>query len=143
TAVCASRGATTRTAMANGIARRSMGISLRRLQYSRNFTMRSRVSIGLLAALLGGSALVAAAPERVTLDALLVRSAWYLDYFIDQFENVVAEEQYVQDSAFFMAVSSPYLGGGRGGSLAVPPSASETARARHRDLRSDFLLVKS
>jgi sulfatase modifying factor 1 len=104
--------------------------------------MRSRLSIGLFAAVLGASALVSAAPEKITLDALLVRSAWYLDYFIDQFENVVAEEQYVQDSAFFMPTSSPF-GGGRGGSLATPPSASEAARARHRDLRSDFLLVKS
>ncbi len=30
------------------------------------------------------------APERVSLDALLTRAAWYLDYFVDQFENVVA-----------------------------------------------------
>ena len=29
--------------------------------------------------------------ERPTLDALLTRAAWYLDYFVAQFENVVAE----------------------------------------------------
>src|SRR5207248_7257342 len=91
-----------------------------------------------------GAARFAAAfpqPEKVTIDAMLVRSAWYLDYFIDQFENVVAEEDYVQDSSFFMPTISPF-GGGRG--IANPtPSASDTARARHRDLRSDFLLVKS
>ena len=32
--------------------------------------------------------------------------------------------------------------GGRG-AIAAPPSAAEMLRARHRDLRSDFLLVKS
>src|SRR5205085_2587785 len=74
------------------------------------------------------------------LDALLVRSAWYLDYFIDQFENVVAEEEYVQDSTFFLPSYSPLVGRG---AIANPTSASDTARARHRDLRSDFLLVKS
>jgi formylglycine-generating enzyme required for sulfatase activity len=103
--------------------------------------MRSRLSIGLFAALLGGSALAAAAPERVTLDALLVRSAWYLDYFIDQFENVVAEEEYVQDASSFLPTVSPFAG--RGGLAASPPSAADATRARHRDLRSDFLLVKS
>src|SRR5438445_10826173 len=108
--------------------------------------MRTRLMIGVIAAWTGGTVLAVAVPptsERITLDTLLVRSAWYLDYFIDQFENVVAEEQYVQDSAFFMPTSSPFAGGGRGGPIATPPSASETARARHRDLRSDFLLVKS
>src|SRR5262249_11406641 len=33
-------------------------------------------------------------------------------------------------------------GGGRGGAI-QPPLTAEMARARHRDLRSDFLLVKS
>jgi formylglycine-generating enzyme required for sulfatase activity len=33
--------------------------------------------------------------------------------------------------------------GGRGGAFPPPPSPSETARARHRELRSDFLLAKS
>jgi len=109
--------------------------------------MRTRFSVGVVVAWLGGSVLLAAVPqpEKVTLDALLVRSAWYLDYFIDQFENVVAEEDYVQDSSFFMPTISPFGGGGRGGGGIAnpPPSASDTARARHRDLRSDFLLVKS
>jgi formylglycine-generating enzyme required for sulfatase activity len=112
----------------------------------RIIAMRTRFSVGVVVAWLGGSALLAAVPqpEKVTLDALLVRSAWYLDYFIDQFENVVAEEDYVQDSSFFMPTISPFGGGGRGGGIAnPPPSASDTARARHRDLRSDFLLVKS
>ena len=82
-----------------------------------------------------------AADERVTLDLLLDRAAWYLDYFIDQFENVVAEENYMQDSSVLLPTFSPFTG--RGGLATAPPSAADIARARHRDLRSDFLLVKA
>src|SRR5689334_20245416 len=82
---------------------------------------------------------IPAIDDRPTLEILLDRAAWYLDYFIDQFENVVAEESYVQDATTQLP-TYPVVGG-RG---AVPlPSPSEIARARHRDLRSDFLLVKS
>ncbi len=87
---------------------------------------------------------LALAADPVTLDQLLNRSAWYLDYFIDQFENVVAQEDYMQDSSSPLPSFVPFSGGGRGGGLVVPPpSATDIARARHRDLRSDFLLVKS
>ena len=72
---------------------------------------------------------------------LLDRAAWYLDFFIDQFENVVAEESYVQDASTLLPSYSPV--GGRGGIALPGPSAGELSRARHRDLRSDFLLVKS
>ena len=93
-------------------------------------------------------ALALAAPqasEPVTLDQLLNRAAWYLDYFIDQFENVVAQEDYLQDSTAPLPTFIPFAPGGRGGGGLVvpPPSATDIARARHRDLRSDFLLVKS
>ncbi len=87
---------------------------------------------------LGGPAAV----DRPALGDLLNRAAWYLDYFIDQFENVVAEESYVQDASTLLPSYSP-IGGGRGGSILPGPSAAELGRARHRDLRSDFLLVKS
>src|SRR5258706_16440639 len=105
--------------------------------------MRTRFSVGVLLASLGSSALFAAAapqPEKVTLDALLVRSAWYLDYFIDQFENVVAEEDYVQDSSFFMPTISPFGGGGRGGGgdAKPPPSAAPPARSGPPHLPSEF-----
>lgn len=83
---------------------------------------------------------LALAADPVTLDQLLNRAAWYLDYFIDQFENVVAEENYTQDSTVLLPSFMPFAGG-RG--APPPPTASEMARARHRDLRSDFLLVKS
>jgi formylglycine-generating enzyme required for sulfatase activity len=83
--------------------------------------------------------------DPVTLDQLLNRAAWYLDYFIDQFENVVAQEDYLQDSTAPLPTFIPFAPGGRGGGGLVvpPPSATDIARARHRDLRSDFLLVKS
>ena len=105
------------------------------------------VRAGLFAfivALLVGSAPVLAAPPPPTqadLDGVLNRAGWYLDYFVDEFENVVAEETYIQDSSQLLPTMSP-AGGGRG-AIAPPPSAAEMLRARHRDLRSDFLLVKS
>jgi sulfatase modifying factor 1 len=105
-----------------------------------NRPSQSAVS-GLALALVVGAMAVGAAHLRaadpVTLDGLLNRAAWYLDYFIDRFENVVAEEQYAQSAASPLPTYSPFTG--RGG--APPPSSAE--RARHRDLRSDFLLVKS
>ena len=104
-----------------------------------------RHSVAALVALSLAAAMAAAAPpaaERVQLDTLLDRAAWYLDYFIDEFENVVAEERYVQDSTMLLPSFSP-IAGGRGGAFPAPPSPSDAARARHRDLRSDFLLVKS
>lgn len=83
-----------------------------------------------------------AAIDRPDLETLLERAAWYLDFFIDQFENVVAEESYVQDASTPLPSYAP-MGTGRGGIALPTPSAGELSRARHRDLRSDFLLVKS
>ena len=94
-------------------------------------------------AMSAGAALLLAAPQPPAGDglaAVLDRAGWYLDYFVDEFENVVAEENYIQDSSQLLPTISP--GGGRG-AIASPPSAAEMLRARHRDLRSDFLLVKS
>jgi formylglycine-generating enzyme required for sulfatase activity len=108
---------------------------------------RRFVAAAALGALLGaGLVFAAAAPPapapRVPLEELLDRTAWYLDYFVDEFENVVAEETYIQDSSMMLPTFSP-MAGGRGGAFPPPPSPSDAARARHRDLRSDFLLVKS
>src|SRR5712692_6776672 len=95
-------------------------------------------------AFLAGAPFIFAAappPDRVPLDVLLDRAGWYLDYFVDEFENVVAEEIYIQDSAMLLP-SFPPIPSGRG--FAMPaPSPSDSARARHRELRSDFLLAKS
>jgi formylglycine-generating enzyme required for sulfatase activity len=90
------------------------------------------------------SAIVLAAPQKpgdVSLDVVLDRAGWYLDYFVDEFENVVAEERYLQDSSVNLPSFSP-AGAGRGG-VSVQTSPSELLRARHRELRSDFLLVKA
>ena len=104
--------------------------------------MRVRVHTFLFAVTVS-SALTLAAPQspKVPLDVVLDRAGWYLDYFVDEFENVVAEETYTQDSSQLLASFSP-AAGGRGGA-APPPPPSDMLRARHRDLRSDFLLVKS
>src|SRR4051812_47082233 len=95
----------------------------------------------VLCALSLTSALVLAAPQQapptVSLAAVLDRAGWYLDYFVDEFENVVAEERYVQDSSNLLPSFSP-IPTGRG--AAIPPtSAGDALRARHRELRSDYL----
>jgi len=79
-------------------------------------------------------------PERASLETLLTRAAWYLDFFVDQFENVVAEEVCRQDASVMVPTFNPIAGRG---AVAAQTSAAEMSRARHRDLRSDFLLVKS
>jgi len=84
----------------------------------------------------------AASADRPALEELLDKAGWYLDYFVDEFENVVAAETYIQDSAMLLPSFSP-IAVGRGGVALAPPSPSDTARARHRELRSDFLLAKS
>src|SRR3954466_16410820 len=103
--------------------------------------MGARVYALVLALSAGTVLAVAAPPPAAELGAVLDRAGWDLDYFVDEFENVVAEENYIQDSSQLLPTISP-AGGGRG-AVAPPPSAAEMLRARHRDLRSDFLLVKS
>src|SRR6476659_6155757 len=101
--------------------------------------MRRMFGFALIA---GAVSIGAAAPEPTHLEELLDKAGWYLDYFVDEFENVVAEETYIQDSALLLPSFSP-TPTGRGGIAIAPPSPSDTARARHRELRSDFLLAKS
>ena len=104
--------------------------------------MRLRFCMALVAAFSSAIALAAAQkPAEVPLDALLDRAGWYLDSFIAEFENVVAEEHYTQDASTNLPSFSP-VAGGRGGAGAQM-AASDLVRARHRALRSDFLLVKS
>ena len=67
--------------------------------------------------------------ERVTAALLLDRAAWYLDYFVDQFENVVAEENYIQDASVLLP---SYLPGGRGAHAAVPVAGRHGERAASR-----------
>jgi formylglycine-generating enzyme required for sulfatase activity len=105
--------------------------------------MRARISAVVFASSLSSVLLLAAPqpPAKADLESVLNRAGWYLDYFVDEFENVVAEENYIQDSSQLLPTTSPASGGR--GAIAPPPSAAEMLRARHRDLRSDFLLVKS
>jgi formylglycine-generating enzyme required for sulfatase activity len=103
--------------------------------------LRFRASrLALIASAVIGLAAGQRPSEHVSLDLLLTRAAFYLDYFVDQFENVVAEEQYIQDSSQLLPSFNPASGRG---SVSTTPSAADMSRARHRDLRSDFLLVKS
>ena len=95
-----------------------------------------------LAAALSSAIAVAAqkAPSDSSLAAVLDRAGWYLDSFVDEFENVVAEERYVQDASTNLPSFTPSTGRG---SVGVQMPASDLVRARHRMLRSDFLLVRS
>ena len=45
--------------------------------------------------------------ERASLDVLLTRAAWYLDYFVDQFENVVRRGGVHPDSSILLQSSAP------------------------------------
>src|SRR5436309_1708751 len=109
----------TRAARTAGSARRSMAYLLAKLQYSAGLPMKNRLqsqsavsganctcrlmtahgyrarSVLFALTIMTGMAVGTAQPhaaDPVTLEGLLNRAAWYLDYFIDRFENVVAEE---------------------------------------------------
>ena len=81
--------------------------------------MRSLVRVAVIVLGIGAVLAPVIGEERVTLNLLLDRAAWYLDYFIDQFENVVAEENYMQDSSVLLPSFSPFTG--RGGLATAPP----------------------
>jgi formylglycine-generating enzyme required for sulfatase activity len=72
-----------------------------------------------------------AAAQSPSLQTTLERAGRYVMQFVGEFSNVVAEEAYAQDSLGNLPIVMP----GRGGVVAAPPS-------RHRDLKSDFLLVR-
>jgi hypothetical protein len=77
-----------------------------------------------------------AGAQALTLEEALERTAKYIDTFVDQFANVVSEEQYRQE-AVPGTVRLNQLGG-RGGSV-IPGGLPQTQK---RTLKSDFLLVK-
>ncbi len=96
---------------------------------------RGRLAVCFVGALAGaavGRAPVVSTqgPSPVTLDALVARAGVYVSRFTRMFQNVVAEERYVQRTTGRQSVSV----GGRG--VSVRP---DTER---RELVSDFLLVK-
>lgn len=72
--------------------------------------------------------------DRISLVLLLGRGGWYVSDFVEKFSNVVSEEAYIQDSSVPMpTVALPRNLAG----LLGRPGLS----ARHRALKSDFLLV--
>ena len=74
------------------------------------------------------------------LDQLLARATWYSIDFVNKLSSVVAEERYIQDSnVALMTIAIPGLSG-RGGAT---PSNIPRNSSKHRELRADFLIVKS
>jgi hypothetical protein len=63
--------------------------------------MGSSFRAALVIAGLSSTIAVATAQKAadVPLEIVLDRAGWYLDSFVEEFENVVAEERYVQDSS--------------------------------------------
>lgn len=72
----------------------------------------------------------------MSVELLMGRAAWYIDEFVESFSNVVSEERYSQDSSVPLPAVTPTGRGGGG-----LPSAMLFGQARHRELRSDLLLV--
>lgn len=73
------------------------------------------------------------------LEPLLARATWYSIDFVNKLSQVVAEERYVQDSSVAL-LAIPIMGMGRGAS---PLNSQARGTAKHRELRADFLIVKS
>jgi hypothetical protein len=96
--------------------------------------------LGLLALLATMSTTaVAGQPDPGSLDQLLTRATWYVLDFVEKLSSVVSEERYVQDSSVALpTVPIPGLLGGRGSPLSMPRGS-----AKHREIKSDFLIVKS
>ena len=97
-------------------------------------------------AIVVSAALLAAASARAQdaanseLDQVLARATWYSIDFINKLSQVVSEERYIQDSTMALATVPLPVIGGRGGA-ALNSSARGTSK--HRELRADFLIVKS
>lgn len=73
-----------------------------------------------------------ASAQTPSLESMLKSTAVYVGEFIEKFSSVVAEERYVQDTLGNL----PIVTGGRGQLSSVSPPS------RHREVKSDFLLVK-
>jgi hypothetical protein len=103
--------------------------------------MRMAKLSGVCCAIVFATATTAAAQQPDdALEQLLTRATWHSLDFVDKLSNVVAEERYVQDSSVALAtVPIPGLGGRGNGVQSSIPRGS----AKHRELKSDFLIVKS
>jgi formylglycine-generating enzyme len=97
-------------------------------------TSPQRAAVTCLAVAASVAALAAQRPPAI--DDILARAARYVEEFIERFSNVVAEERYVQDTLGNLPAVAI---GGRGSLQRLPPTS---AASSHRELKSDFLLVK-
>lgn len=106
--------------------------------------MRGTVGIGALALALEltNGQVDAQRPADAALEELLARARQSSVVFFDEFSDVVAEERYVQESSAFLPVV-PIPGLIRGGRGALPAMSAPSVSAKHRELRSDFLIDKS
>jgi hypothetical protein len=101
--------------------------------------MRLSLRATVLAVMLAAAPLLAQAPLDIDLDQLLAKATWYSIDFVNKLSSVVAEERYLQDSNVALAtVAIPGLGGRGAPGMNVPRGTS-----KHRELRADFLIVKS
>jgi hypothetical protein len=98
-----------------------------------------RVTLVVLGVLIAASARAQQTAES-DLDQLLARATWYAIDFVNKLSQVVAEERYVQDSSVALATVPLPVIGGRGGS---PLNSAPRGTSKHRELRADFLIVKS
>jgi formylglycine-generating enzyme required for sulfatase activity len=89
-----------------------------------------RAALTLTAVVLALVTIAAQSPPPI--DVILERAGRYVSSFFERFSSVVAEEHYVQDT---MGNLPSVALGGRG-------SIQAGVRSRHRELKSDFLLVK-
>jgi len=79
-------------------------------------------------------------PADESLDQLLAKATWYSIDFVNKLSNIVAEEHYIQDSnVALMTIPIPGMSA-RGG---VTASSAPRTSSRHRELKADFLIVKS
>ena len=101
--------------------------------------MRLLLRVAVLMSALATIPLLAQSPADSDLDQILARATWYALDFVSKLSSVVAEERYIQDSSVALAtVAIPALGGRGAPGMNVPRGSS-----KHRELRADFLIVKS
>ena len=99
--------------------------------------MRTPLAAALI--VVAAVSLSAQQPPADSLDQLLARATWYSIDFVNKLSNIVAEEHYIQDSnVALMTIAIPGIGGRGATPNNVPRSSS-----RHRELKADFLIVKS
>src|SRR5215467_12909619 len=101
--------------------------------------MRLSLPAAVLTLALAAAPLWAQSPADTDLDQLIARATWYALDFIVKLSNVVAEERYIQDSnVALVTVAVPGLGARGGAPVNIPRGTS-----KHRELRADFLIVRS